>query len=144
MGKNKSFRTIRGTDTTSFDTKDPWLSRISMEGDNDDLYMRLKEYVKSKPEKLEDNDVLKKYEGFLSEISLFLVEDTNKEVLIRGGSELIIPSGLTKELVSILHETHLSSASMKRQAREKFWWPSMSSELDEAYKSCKSCSENAI
>ena len=92
-----------------------------LEGEQDALYEKMMEYVLTKPEKLEDDNILKKYEGFLAELSLLMVEDTGKEVLIKGGTELIIPAGLTKQIISILHETHLSAASLKRQAREKFW-----------------------
>ena len=105
MGKNRCFRVVEGTDTVAFDSKDPWLIKISLEGEQDSLY--------TKPDRIEDNDPLKKYEGFLAELSLFRVEETGKDVLIKGGAELIIPETLTKNIISILHKTHLSAASMK-------------------------------
>ena len=113
MGKNRCFRVAEGTDTVAFDSKDPWLIKISLEGDQDTLYTRMRYYVLTKPDRLEDNDPLKKYEGFLAELSLFRVKGTSKDVLIIGGTELIIPEALTKNIISILHKTHLSAASMK-------------------------------
>ena len=77
-------------------------------------------------------------------MSLFRVEGTGKDVLVKGGVELIIPVSLTKDIVSILHETHLSAASMKKQARGKFWWASINADLEEKYKNCNACAINAI
>ena len=63
-------RVLRGQDLTPFDSCDPWLSKISREGVDDPLYMKLKEFVRDKPTELNKDDPLKKYEGLLPEISL--------------------------------------------------------------------------
>ena len=96
------------------------MGKISIEGEMVELYKRIKDYVQNKPEKLSDTVALKKFYVILPHISLFLVEETSKEIIIKEGSEIIIPSTLTKELVDILHETHLSGEGMKHLARDKF------------------------
>ena len=106
VGKNMVLKMSSGTELTPLKRMDPWLGKISIEGENQKMYKKFKEYFKKKPK-----------------ISLFLVEETSKEILIKEGSDIIIPTNLTKELVDILHETHVSEKGMKRLAHDKFWWP---------------------
>ena len=61
---------------------DPWLGKISVEGENEPMYENFKQYVRQEPDKLADTDPLKKFEGILPQISLFLVEETGNEIVI--------------------------------------------------------------
>ena len=70
----------------------------------------MRNHILNKPDQLDDNDPLKKYEGFINDLSLYTVEGTGKDVLVKNGVELIIPESSTKEIVEMLHETHLSAA----------------------------------
>ena len=54
----------------------------------------MRNYVLNKPDHMDDNDPLKKYEGFINELSLYTVEGTGKDVLVKNGSEVKIPESL--------------------------------------------------
>ena len=64
--------------------------------------------------------------------------------MIKDGQEILIPKSQRKGLISKLHETHLSDASMLKLARGSFFWPKMTGEIRDFYKSCLPCQENAI
>ena len=87
---------------------------------------------------------LKPFENLLGELSLERVPETNKWIILRQNSEIFIPTKYRPQLLRELHSTHLSGASMKKLARQKFFWPNMSKQIDQLYESCQSCKSEAI
>ena len=76
-------------ETISFDEKDPWFHKIASESVNDAMYRKMKQYILNKPDHKDENDELRKYEGFLNELSLYTIEGTEKDVLIKNDKERI-------------------------------------------------------
>ena len=58
--------------------------------------------------------------------------------------EILIPKAGREELVDELHSTHLSYQGMRSLARNKFFWPGLTSALERKYINCKECKENSI
>lgn len=60
--------------------------------------------------------------------------------LLRG-HKLIIPECLRKSILSELHHTHLGIQKMKSEARCRFRWPNIDTDIDQYVGSCKICRE---
>ena len=84
--------------------------------------------------KITSRSELLKMEVDLSVISVLSLEEG--DMLIKDGQEVLIPKSMRKFMLSKLYETHLSDASMLKLARGAFFWPKMTSEIRELYKSC--------
>ena len=91
---------------------------------------------------IEKDCELKSIEGNLKELSVYKTE-SGKEIILRNCTEIIIPESDRKNMLSLLHNTHLETDSMKRLARGKFWWPKMSKDIEEIYRTCQECKEES-
>ena len=78
--------------------------------------------------KIEQDCELKSIEGSLKELSVYKTA-SGKEIILRNCTEIIIPESDRKNMLTLLHNTHLESESMKRLAHGKFWWPRMGKEM---------------
>ena len=63
----------------------------------------------------------------------------NGKLIIRGGKEILIPKESWKELTDQLHQTHL-----RNLARDRFFWPGMTSGLEKKYLGCEACKTDSI
>ena len=79
-------------------------------------------------------------EGSLKDLSTYKAENGH-ELILRNSSEVLIPPGDRKRILSLLHATHLETESMKRIARGKFFWPGMAKAIETVYKTCEDCKE---
>ena len=61
--------------------------------------------------------------------------------LMFKGLKLIIPKTLRKEMLELVHETHLGTVKCKSRAREVMFWPSMSSDIEEKVANCSICAK---
>ena len=77
-------------------------------------------------------------------MSLETIPETNKQIIIRDGVEIFIPTQFRQELLGELHSTHLSTEPMKHLARGKLWWPKINKEIEDTYTSCKPCKSESI
>ena len=93
---------------------------------------------------LKKDHPLKTIENIIPEMSLETIQETNKEIIVRDGIEIFIPSQFRGQLLGELHSTHLSTEPMKRLARGKFWWPGMQKEIEGTYTQCQPCKSEAI
>ena len=59
--------------------------------------------------------------------------------LILYESKLFIPSSLRPRVLKLLHESHLGVEKMKTRARENFYWPKWSADIEEISSSCSIC-----
>ena len=60
--------------------------------------------------------------------NLSVVTLVNRKLVIRNGTEILIPKDSRQELVNELHATHLSAEGMRGLAW-KFFWPGILSSL---------------
>ncbi|XP_055591145.1 uncharacterized protein K02A2.6-like [Uranotaenia lowii] len=72
------------------------------------------------------------FKPFISELS------RSGNLLIRG-DRLVIPTLLRSRVLDIAHETHPGIVVMKRNLRQKVWWPLMDKEVESYVKKCKAC-----
>ena len=56
---------------------------------------------------------------------------------------IVIPSSLRKQIVDNLHSAHQGVSSMYSRAQTIVYWPSLTSDLEEARNACRSCHRNA-
>lgn len=63
---------------------------------------------------------------------------TDEGVICRG-QRLVVPTEYRKEILKILHVTHRGVVSSKIKAREYFYWPNMSKEVEEYILKCRIC-----
>lgn len=57
------------------------------------------------------------------------------------GLKLIIPEAFRKEMLELVHETHLGTVKCKSRAREVMFWPSMGSDIEEKVSHCSICAK---
>ena len=55
------------------------------------------------------------------------------------GLKLIVPEAFRKEMLEMVHETHLGTVKCKARAREVMFLPSMSSDIEEKVANCSIC-----
>ena len=92
---------------------------------------------------IEEDCELKKMEGMMKDLSIHKTT-SGKELILKNSLEILIPEAERKNLLQILHDTHLESDAMKRLARGKFFWKNMSSEVEQTYKNCQECIEEGL
>ena len=59
--------------------------------------------------------------------------------LVMKGDRIIVPVSLRKEMMNLIHSTHIGIDACLRRARECLFWPRMNSELREFVGSCDVC-----
>jgi len=59
--------------------------------------------------------------------------------LVMKGDRIIVPVSLRKEMMNLIHSTHIGIDACLRRARECLFWPRMNSELREFIGSCDVC-----
>ena len=55
------------------------------------------------------------------------------------GVRVIIPPGLRRRVLDILHDSHVGMARMKAQARAWVWWPGMDLDIETMVRTCHIC-----
>jgi hypothetical protein len=56
-----------------------------------------------------------------------------------SGAQLVIPRSMRRELMSVIHDSHIGIEGSIRRARETIYWQSMSSKLKECISKCDIC-----
>ena len=68
----------------------------------------------------------------------------SKEGLVMfKGSRFLVPQVLRPGLLRALHSGHAGVRSMTARAKEGFWWPGISADIDHFRANCRTCHENA-
>ena len=62
-----------------------------------------------------------------------------REDLVYFENRLVVPLLLRKNILQSLHETHLGISKTKNLARQHFYWPGMSSDIENFIQSCYTC-----
>ena len=58
---------------------------------------------------------------------------------MKDGSEVLIPKAARKNLINVLHLTHLAVDSMLLQCKSRIFWPGMKKDLEACYRECQEC-----
>ena len=103
------------------DIKDPLVVQLARESNTDTDYRQMTMDVINGVERnnLPAKSELLQMEGDLGVISVLSLDEG--DLLIKDGQEILIPKSQRKSLISKLHETHLSDASMLKLARGSFF-----------------------
>ncbi|UYV74594.1 hypothetical protein LAZ67_12000217 [Cordylochernes scorpioides] len=76
-----------------------------------------------------------KFRDFVSKSSEISV---HKDCLL-WGSRVIIPERLRKDILNLLHDTHIGIVGTKALARGLCWWPKMDGDIERMISSCSVC-----
>ena len=128
----------------SIDVKDPKVEILAAVAMEDDNYLREIEHIEQQSdlEHVEKSSDLRQLRSCWDELSVVTLE--RGKLIIRGDKEILIPKESRKELIDQLQLTHLSYQGMRNLARNKFFWPGMSSSLEKKYPGCKAGKTNSI
>ena len=69
----------------------------------------------------------------------FRDEITYVEEMLFKGQKLIVPKSLRKEMLAIIHESHLGINKCKSRARDSLFWIGMASEVEQTVRNCTVC-----
>ena len=130
-------RSNRVVPMESTDIKDPKVETLAAMAVRDEAYMRDVDHVRnqSRLENVEKTSEPRQLRGDWKELSVISLD--RGDLIIRGDREVLIPKAGTQELVDQLHNTNLSFQGMRNLARNKFFWPGMTSALTKKYISCQ-------
>ena len=59
------------------------------------------------------------------------------------GSRFLVPQTLRPGLLKALHSGHASVGSMMERAKEVFWWPGITPDIEQVRANCRTCHKNA-
>ena len=59
--------------------------------------------------------------------------------IIYKGMRIVVPPSLRRQMLNLVHESHLGIIKCKQRAREVLYWPAMNSDIDETVKNCTKC-----
>ncbi|UYV72488.1 K02A2.6-like [Cordylochernes scorpioides] len=110
---------INSSEVAKLTNKDPILSKVKFWAMN------------GWPERRVD-DGFKDFVSKSSEISV------HKDCLL-WGSRVIIPERLRKDILNLLHDTHMGIVGTKALARGLCWWPKMDGDIERMISSCSVC-----
>ena len=65
--------------------------------------------------------------------------DSGERLIVKDGSEVLIPKAARKNLINVLHLTHLAVHSMLLQCKSRIFWPGMKKDLEACYRECQEC-----
>ena len=52
-----------------------------------------------------------------------------------------MPSSLRRQMLNLVHESHLGIIKCKQRVREVLYWPAMNSDIEETVKNCTKCTD---
>ncbi|UYV66609.1 K02A2.6-like [Cordylochernes scorpioides] len=110
---------INSSEVAKLTSKDPILSKVKFWAMN------------GWPERRVDD----KFKDFVSKSSEISV---HKDCLL-WGSRVIIPERLRKDILNLLHDTHIGIVGTKALARGLCWWPKMDGDIERMISSCAVC-----
>ena len=64
---------------------------------------------------------------------------TVQDTLVFKGPLIVIPSTLRKEMIELVHATHIGTEGCLRRARDIMYWPCMSTQLKDYISKCDMC-----
>ena len=92
---------------------------------------------------LPEDSELRSISGMLGELGTVVMLDGTR-LIVRNGTEVLIPTGERQRILETLHLTHSCDEVMIRQTKNRIVWPSMREAIKKSYMECNSCTENRI
>ena len=77
-----------------------------------------------------------------AELQPFLIRKNELSIEVGCLMKVIIPSKLQKWVLDELHTSHPGIVRMKSITRTKFWWPKITTHIEELVRSCLACQSN--
>ena len=65
-----------------------------------------------------------------------------KDILMRD-ERVVVPAGLTTQLIHIVHQGHQGMTRTKQRLRQYYWWSSMDKQVEELIRNCVVCSSSS-
>ncbi len=72
------------------------------------------------------------YFNFLDEMSVI-------DGIIFKGEKVVIPSSMQREMLGIIHESHLGMVKCKQLARDVLYWPGLNKQIEDMVSRCSAC-----
>lgn len=66
-------------------------------------------------------------------------ELSTQDGIILRGERIVIPKCLQKEMLELLHSSHLGIEKCKQRARDAIFWPGMTSQIEDMVSRCQTC-----
>lgn len=61
--------------------------------------------------------------------------------IIYKGMRIVIPHSMWKDMLKLIHSSHLGIVKCKQRGREVFYWPLMGAQIEEQVRNCERCAE---
>ncbi len=130
--------------TTNVDS-DPVLQQILSVGKEDEVYSKVREWIKTGFPERKTVDV--KFDPYIREQDQFRLDDDL--ILYQtpdspwSAPRLFVPEPLRRRFIDLLKLLHAHPNRMVARARRSLWWPFMNAELQREHRACKTCVENS-
>jgi hypothetical protein len=124
--------------TYSFSSKR--LQEVREETKSDPTLQRLTSLLKSPrwPENRSKlNPDLRPYFDFLNELSVV-------DGIIFKGERVVIPESMRREMLGIIHESHLGMVKCKQLARDVLYWPGLNKQIEDVVSRCATCQKHRV
>ena len=92
---------------------------------------------------LPDSYELKRIRDILPRLGIVELE-TGHRLVVKDGSEILIPRSERKETIRLLHLTHAAPETMMLQMKSRIFWPRQRQDLEMHYNQCRESTENKI
>ena len=131
---NRSLRTIE----SGIETKDPLVANLADAGESDPEYSELMKLISGEIKSIGKDS---SYTDCKSILPFLSVSDlgNGKKIIVKNSHEVLIPVNERKNLVDLLHSTHMSADTMIRSAKGSFTWPGLKNDLGKKYQECNEC-----
>ena len=120
--------------------KDPLVESLAEAGGKDFDYINMLQDVENKTEFrfLPDDSELRLIKDSLPHLGIVQL-DSGERLIVRNGTEVLIPKTERKNILKTLHLTHLATESMLLQTKSRIFWPGIRRDLEEYHKGCQEC-----
>ena len=61
--------------------------------------------------------------------------------IVYKGLRIVVPPTMQKDMLKLIHQSHLGIVKSKQRAREVLYWPGMSAEIEDMIRNCCKCAE---
>ena len=104
--------------------KDPLVERLAEIGGQDFDYINLLQNVENRTEfkHLPEDSELWLVRDSLPRLAIVEL-DSGERVVVRDGTEVLIPKSARKEVLKTLHLTHSATNTMMLQTKSRLFWP---------------------
>ncbi|XP_041469952.1 uncharacterized protein K02A2.6-like [Lytechinus variegatus] len=112
----------------------PRLEQFKVQTKRDPILQKISTFIRNGwPESKRDiPNNIRPYYSFRDEL-------TEIDGLIMKGNRLVVPSCLQKDMLDVLHQSHLGIVKIKARARQVLFWPGMSAQIEDKVARCITC-----